>query len=87
MDQFDGHSDNLAAAATNSGAALDQLAVTTPTQYTEIKALLAVLKTASNRTSSLSSYATAAATDSAPLIPPTYAKRRIIQLEAAICNN
>ena len=33
MAQFDGHFDNLAAAATNSGAALDQLAATTTTQY------------------------------------------------------
>ena len=87
MDQFDGHFDNLAAAATNSGAALDQLAVTTPTQYTEIKALLAALKTASNFTSIPSSYATAAATDSAPLILPTDTKWRISQLEAAVCNN
>ena len=33
MAQFDGHFDNLAAAATNSGAALNQLAATTTTHY------------------------------------------------------
>ena len=80
MDQFDGHFDNLANIATNSGAALDQLAATTTMQYTEIKSLLAALKTAYNRTPSPSSYATAANTDPAPLIPPTDDKRRISQL-------
>ena len=77
MAQFDGHSDNLAAAAINSGADLDQLAATATTQYTEIKALLAALKTASNRTSSLISYSTASTTDSIPYIPPTDSKQRI----------
>ena len=48
MAQFNGHSDNLAVATTNSGAVLDQLAVTTTTHYTEIKALLTALKTASS---------------------------------------
>ena len=33
MAHFDGRFDNLAAAATNSGAALDQVAATTTTQY------------------------------------------------------
>ena len=33
MAQFDGHFDNLAAAVTNSGAALDHLDATTTTQY------------------------------------------------------
>ena len=33
MAQFDGHFDNLAAAATNSGTALDQLAANTTMQY------------------------------------------------------
>ena len=33
MVQFDGHFDNLASAATNSGASLDQIAATTTTQY------------------------------------------------------
>ena len=64
MAQFDGNFENLAVTAKNSGAALDQLAATTTTQYTEIKNLLAALKTTSNRTSSPSSYATAAATNS-----------------------
>ena len=62
MAQFNGHSDNLAVATTNSGAVLDQLAVTTATQYTEIKALLTALKTASSPIS----YAAANATDSTP---------------------
>ena len=66
MAQFGGHFYNLAAAATNSGAALNQLAATTTTQYAEIKSLLTTLKTAS----SSSSYATAVATDSTPSIPP-----------------
>ena len=48
MAQFDGHFDNLAVAATNSGAALNQLAATTTTQYTEIKSLLTALKTVSS---------------------------------------
>ena len=52
MAQFDGHLDNLVATATNSGAALDQLAAITTTQYTEIKSLLAALMTASKCTSS-----------------------------------
>ena len=34
MSQFDGHFDNLAVAAPNSGAALNQLAATTTTYYT-----------------------------------------------------
>ena len=33
MAQFDRHFDNITSAATNSGAALDQLAATTTTQY------------------------------------------------------
>ena len=89
MSHFNAHFDNLAAAATNSGAALDQLAAITTTQYSEIKALLNTLKTASNRASRPSSYAAAAAaaTDSTPSIPLTEAKRRIIQIESAVCNN
>ena len=83
MAQFNGHFDNLAAASTNSGATLDQLAATTTTQYAEIKSLLTALKTAYG----LSSYAAAAVTDSTPLIPPAEAKHRISQLEAAIRNN
>ena len=83
MNQFDGHFDNLSAAATNSDASLNQLAATTTTQYAEREALLTTLKTAS----SLSSYVAAAATDSTPSIPQSDSKRRIIQLEAAICNN
>ena len=73
MAQFDGHFDNLSAAATNSGAALDQLAATTTTQYGEIKSLLTALKTASG----LSSYDAATTTDSTTSIPPAEAKRRI----------
>ena len=46
MAQFDGHFDNLASAAINSGAALDQLAATTTTQYLDIKSLLTSLKAA-----------------------------------------
>ena len=61
MALFDGHFDNLAA-ATNSGAALDQLAATTTMQYAEIKPLLTALKT----TYRPSSYAAADATDSTP---------------------
>ena len=89
MAQFGIHFDNLAAAATNSGANFDQLAATITTQYMEIKALLAALKTASNRTSIPISFAAsaAAASDSTPLISPTGAKRRISQLEADVCNN
>ena len=67
MAQSDGHFDNLAAAAKNSGTALNQLAATTTMQYTEIKYLLAALKTASYCTSRLISYATDANTDTTPL--------------------
>ena len=87
MAQLDGHFDNLAATSTNSGATLDQLAATTTTQYTEIKNLLAALKTASNRTSSPSSYATAAATNSTPSLLLTDSKRRISQIEDVVHNN
>ena len=87
MAQFDGHFDNLAVAAKDSGAALDQLAATTTTQYTEIKNLLAALKTTSNRTSSPSSYATAAATNSTPSLLPTDSKQCISQIEAVVHNN
>ena len=87
MAHFNGHFDNLAAAAKNSGAALDHLAATTTTQYTEIKTPLAVLKTASNRTSRPSSFVADGATDSTPSIPPTDSKRSISQLEAAVRKN
>ena len=73
MSRFDGHFDNLAAAATNSGMALYQLTTTTTTQHPEIKSLLNALKT----TSSPGSYSAAVAT---PLIPTTEAKCRISQL-------
>ena len=82
MALFDGHFDNLAA-ATNSGAALDQLAATTTMQYAEIKPLLTALKT----TYRPSSYAAADSTDSTPSIPPTEAKRCIRKLKAAIRKN
>ena len=71
MAQFNGHFDNLAATAANSGADLDQLAATTTAQYSEIKYPLIALETASNRDSSPSSYAAAAATESTLSIPPT----------------
>ena len=87
MAHFDGHLDKLADAATNSGADLNQLSTTTTTQYTEIKALPAALKTVSNRTPSPISYATADTNDSIPSILPTDAKLCISQLEAAVCNN
>ena len=83
MAHFDGHFDNLSAAATNSGAAHNQLAATTKTQYADINSLLTALKNASG----LSSYAAVAATDSTPSIPPAESKRRISQLEADISKN
>ena len=80
MAQLDGNFDNLAAATTNSGAALNQLAATTRMQYAEIKSLLTALKTASIP----SSYAATVATDSTPSIHPAEAKCSISQLEADI---
>ena len=83
MAQFDGHFDNLALAATRSGAALDQLAATTTTQYLEIKALLTSLKaTAVN-----GSHSAVAGTAASPLTPQEQSKKRIQQLEAAMRNN
>ena len=87
MAQFNGDLDNLVAAATNSGESLNQLAATTTTQYSEIKSLLATLKTAPNRASIPSSYAAAAVTEYTPSIPPTDAKHCIIQLYSAVRNN
>ena len=48
MAKFNGHFGNLAVAATNSSATLDQLATNTTTHYAEIKSLLTMLKTASS---------------------------------------
>ena len=87
MAQFNGQFDNLAATATNSGASLDQLAATTTTWYSEIKVLLAALKTASNRASIPSLYDASVATDSTPSIPPTDVKRRISQLHPDLHKN
>ena len=56
MAQFYSRFDNLAAAATNSCTALDQLAATTTTHYSEIKALLTAFNTASYRSYGPSSY-------------------------------
>ena len=83
MSQFDDHFDNLASAATNSGAALDQLAATTATQYSEIKSFLASLKAAAVN----GLHSVAAATSATPLIAQEQAKKRILQLEAAVRNN
>ena len=82
ISQFDRHFDNLALAATNSGAALDQLAVTTTTQYSEIKALLTSLKAAAV----YGSYSAAAGTAASPPTPQEQSKKRIQQLEAAVPN-
>ena len=83
MAQLYGHFNNLASAATNSGADLDQLAATTTTQYSEIKSLLASLKaTAVNGL-----HSAAAATSETPPITQEQAKKRILQLEAAVHNN
>ena len=71
MAQFYGHFDNLASAAKKSGAALDQLAATTTTQYSEIKSLLASLKAAAGN----GSYTAAAGTAATPSITlPAYLK-------------
>ena len=83
MAHFYGQFNNLATATIYSGTALNQLAATTKTQSAEIKSLLNALKTASGS----SSYAAATATDSTPSIHPAEFKRRISELEAAICNN
>ena len=64
MAQFDRHFDNLASAATNSGASLNQLAATTTTQYSEINALLTSLKAAAVNSLHSSASVTAAS-------PPT----------------
>ena len=60
MAQFDRHFNNLALAATNSGAALKQLTATTTTQYLEIKALLTFLKAAAGNGSQSAAAVTAA---------------------------
>ena len=83
MAQLNGHFYNLVADNTNSGVALDQLVAIIITQYAEIKVVLTTLKT----TSSLTSYAAAAGTDSTSSIPPDEAKCCISQLKAAIYNN
>ena len=62
MAQFDGHFENLASATTNSGAALDQIAATTTTQYSDIKSLLTSLKAAAIN----GSHSAAAATSTNP---------------------
>ena len=83
MAQLYGHFNNLASAATNSGADLDQLAATTTTQYSEIKSLLASLKaTAVNGL-----HSAAAATSETPPITQEQAKKRILQLKAAVRSN
>ena len=83
MAHFDGHFDNLSSAAKNSGAALDQLAATTTTQYSEIKSLLDSLKAATGN----GLHSAAAATVATPTINQKKAKKRILQLEAAVHNN
>ena len=82
MAQFDGHFDNLASAATNSGASLDQLAATTTTQYSYIKALLTSLKAAAVNTS----HAAATAISVSPPTSQDQAKKRIQELEATVRN-
>ena len=62
MAQSEGHFNNPASAATNSGAALDQIAATTTTQYSEINSLLTSLKDAIVN----SSHSAAAATSATP---------------------
>ena len=83
MAQFDGQFDNLASAATNSGAALDQLASTTTTQYLEIKSLLTSLKAAAVN----SSHSAAASSDATPPTTQEKSKKRIQKLEAVVHNN
>ena len=83
MAKFDGHFDNPALAATSSGAALDQLAATTTTQYLDIKALLTLLKSAVVN----GPHSAAAATAASPLTSQEQYKKRIQQLEAAVRNN
>ena len=83
MAQFDRHFDNLALATTNSGAALDQLAASTTTQYSEFKALLTLLKV----TTVNGSHSATAATAASPPTNQEQSKKRIHQLEAAVRNN
>ena len=83
MAQSDGHFDNIASAATNSGAALDQIAATTTTQYSAIKSLLTSLKdTAIN-----GSHSAAAVTAANPLTTQEKSKKRVLKLEAAVSKN
>ena len=83
MAQFDRHFDNLASAVTNSGAALNKLAATTTTHYSDIKALLTSLKTAAVN----GSHSVAASTAATPLTTQEQPKKRIQKLEAAMRNN
>ena len=83
MAQFNGHLDNLSSAATNSGAALHHLTATTTTQYSEIKALITLLKAAAVNTS----HAAADATSASPLTSQYQVKKRIQKLEVAVRNN
>ena len=83
MAKYDGHFNNIASAATNSGAALNQLAATTTTQYSEIKALITLLKAAAVNTS----HAAADATSASPLTSQDQVKKRIQKLEVAVRNN
>ena len=82
MAQFDGHFINLASAATNSGAALDQLASTSTTQFSDIKSLLTSLKAAALN----GSHSAAATTSTTPQTTQEQSKKRIQQLEAAVPN-
>ena len=83
MTQFNGHFENLASAATNSGAVLDQLAATTTTQYSYIKALLTLFKAAIVN----GAHYTADATAAAPPASQEKSKKRIQKFEAAMRNN
>ena len=83
MTQFNGHFDNIATASTNSGAALDQLAATTTTQYSYIKALLTSLKAAAAN----GAHSAAATTTAAPPTSQEQSKNLTQQLEAAVRNN
>ena len=81
--QFDSHFGNLALAVTNSGVALDQLAASTTTQYSDINSLLTSLKTAAFN----GSCSAAAATAATPPVTQEQSKKRILKLKATVHNN
>ena len=71
--QFDAQFGNLASDSTNSGAALDQLAVTTTAQYSKIKGLITLFKAASVN----GAHSAADVTAATPLTTQEQSKKRI----------